>query len=108
MDTPADYKNAGICNLVAGIVNVGLAGIWVLSLIWVCVGLLWLVPMAIGAWQAWVGYQMMQEQRDPNARNAALVGMVVSVVNCNLIALACSVVGWVMLDKPEVKAWLEG
>jgi hypothetical protein len=108
MDAPKAYKDGGVAVLVSGIFNVMTAGIWVLSLFWICIGFFWLIPMAIGAWQAWVGYQMMQGQPNGQAKTASIAGIVAGVLNLNPIGIIGAIFGMMACDKPETRAFLEG
>lgn len=107
MEAPKAYKDSGVAIMVSGIFNVMTSGIWVLSLFWICIGFFWLIPMAVGAWQAWVGYQVMQGQPNANAKNASIAGIVAGVLNMNPIAIAGGVFGMMGVDKPESVAFLE-
>lgn len=107
MDIPNDYKTAGILNLVGGGLTLLVSGLYFLSLIWVCVGVVYLVPMAMGAWQAYVGFNMNNGQPQGQAKTAAIVGIVSGVLTFNIIALIASVVAMMNVNKPEVAGWLE-
>ena len=107
MEAPTEYKTAGTILLVGGILNILTAGVWILSFIWVCIGIMWIVPLAIGAWQAFVGYKAMNGEVQPSAKMAGIAGIVAGVFNLNPLAIAAGVVGMLNVDKPEAKAFLE-
>ncbi len=107
MEAPKEYKDAGAMLMFGGALNIITAGIWVLSLIWVCIGIMWLVPMAVGAWQAFVGWKMYSGEVQGTSKIAAIAGMVSAFFNLNPIAFVCGLLGMLNVDKPDAKAFLE-
>ena len=108
MDAPKSYRDAGLMHLVAGILNFITAGVWVLAWIWLCVGVLWLVPMALAAWQAYVGYEMQAGRRVGQAGNMAIVGIVISFFNFNIFAIVLSALALLRSREPDVAGYLSG
>lgn len=107
MEAPKEYKDGGLAILVSGVFNIMTAGIWILTLIWVCVGILWVIPLAIGCWQAFVGLQVYQGKPQPSAKMAAIAGIVAGVFNVNPIAILGGVLGMMNVGKEEAVAFLE-
>lgn len=107
MEVPNDYKMAGLLNLIGGALNIMTASVWVLSLIWVCVGVLWIVPVLMGAWQAYVGFTMNTGTPTGQGKIAAIVGLVAGLFNFNPLTILLAIVVIVQLGKPEVAGWLE-
>jgi hypothetical protein len=107
MEAPKAYKDGGTAIMISGILNIMTGGVWFLSLFLVCVGFMWLIPMGIGAWQGWVGYQMMQGKPQPSGKMAAIAGIVAGMFNFNPLAIVGAVVGMMSADKPESIAFLE-
>jgi hypothetical protein len=92
--------------MVGGVLNAVTSFFWFISLIWVCVGIFWLVPLAVGAWQAWVGYQMNSGQRQPSAKMAAIAGLVSGVFAMNPIPIVASLLAMTKVQKPEIVGYL--
>ncbi len=108
MDAPKSYKDAGMFNLIAGLLNVITAGVFVLALFWMCVGFLWLIPLGAGIYQTWLGFQMQSGTHTPGARNVGLIGLIASVLNFNVIAVALSFIAMKKAGDPEVTGYLAG
>src|SRR5687767_2493634 len=98
---------AGLMNMIAGALNIMVGGLWVLSLIWVCIGIFWLVPLGLGVFQVMVGMAMNNGQPKDNAKMATMLGLLASLFNFNLIGLAVGAFAFMNLGKPEVAGWLE-
>lgn len=103
---PESYKQAGLGNVVGGVLNVLTAGVWFISLIWVCVGILWLVPMALGAAQAWFGYQMHEGKPVENGKLWGIIGIVCGLFNFNPISTVASVLAMMKAGEPDSIAYL--
>ena len=111
MDIPQPYKNAGICNLVAGVFNIALGGIWSLSLLASLVGIclmpVTLIAMGIGAWQCWVGYRMFSGERVQSG-TAAIIGGITGLLMLGFPAAALSAGAFMLAGDPTAKDYLEG
>lgn len=112
MDVPQPYKNAAMCNIVGGLFNIAVNGLWALSLISSCVGIV-VVPlpaivMAIGAWQAWVGLKMNNGERVENAAMVALVGAVVGFFSLSWLSTGLGVFSYLQAQDAESVAYLQG
>ncbi|MEZ4237519.1 MAG: hypothetical protein R3F59_15510 [Myxococcota bacterium] len=107
MEVPAPYKTAGLVNLVCGGFGVMVNLMWVLAMIWVCVGILWLIPAAASGYQAYIGWQMYNGEPSPAAKNAAIAGIVAGVFGFNIVSLAGSAFAMMQVGNDEVKGWLE-
>ncbi len=107
MEVPAPYKTAGICNLISGALGVMFNLMWVLSLIWVCIGVFWLIPAAAHGYQAWIGWQMYNGEPSPAAKNAAIAGIVGGIFGFNIFSIGLSGFAFMQVGTDEVKGWLE-
>jgi hypothetical protein len=58
-EPPSTYRVAGGLMIGSGLMNGGLALVWVLSLGLMCVGLLWIVPFAVAVGEVLVGLLMV-------------------------------------------------
>lgn len=108
MEMPQEYKTAGIVNLVSGVLNILTAGVWILTFIWFfCVGLIWIVPLGLGAYQAFIGFQQMNGTRTNQGKIAGICGAVAGLCNFNPLPAILGVGGFVMSGNQKVTAWLE-
>ncbi len=106
MEVPAEYKNAGLGNLIGG----ALGALASLSIVvaTLCFGFWYLIFAAAHAWQAYVGWQMYNGERVPSAKTASIVGLVCGIFGFNIFAIAGSGFAFMMLGKPEAQGYLEG
>lgn len=100
MEVPQAYKTAAIVNLVSAGISLFFSLMWLLA----CWGV---VPMAIAGFQAWIGWQMYQDEPTPHARNAAIAGIAAGVLSCNVFSLAGSIFALLQVQEDDVKGWLE-
>ena len=107
MEMPQEYKTAGIVNLVGGVLNILTAGVAIITLIWFCVGVLWIVPLALGGFQAFIGFQQMNGTRTGQGKIAGICGAVAGLCNLNPLPTLLGVGGFVMSGNEKVTAWLE-
>ena len=101
MDAPALYKTAAMCNLISGGLNV-LVG---LMYLFVCYGII-IIPL--GGWQLMVGMKMNNGEKDGNAKNSLIAGIVAGVLTFNILSIAVAAYGFMQLGDDEVVGWLEG
>lgn len=101
-----------MCNIVAGVFNVMVNGMWILALISSCFGVV-LIPVplvlaAVGGWQAYVGLQMNSGQRVPQAAAAAMAGAITGFFSLSWVSLALGIFAYLQVNDPDAKAFLEG
>lgn len=101
MDAPAPYQTAALCNLVSGGFNVFVGLVYLMA----CYGIL-VIP--IGAWQIMVGLKMKNGEKDPNAKNSLIAGIVAGLITFDIIALGAAAFGFMQMGQEEVVGWLEG
>jgi hypothetical protein len=92
MIPPNDYKNAGIFMTIAGVLNAFTAFVWFISLVWVCVGVMWLIPMFVAFAEIGVGVMVLTGKR---------VGQIKAIAN------VLEILATVHLGKPTVQEFLE-
>lgn len=112
MDAPQPYRTAAICNIVGGLFNILVNGMWILALISSCFGVV-LIPVplvlcGVGAWQAYVGMQMNGGQRVPNAAMVAMVGAITGFFSLSWLSLGLGIFAYLQVNDPDAKAFLEG
>jgi hypothetical protein len=103
---PQDYKTAGVLMLVSGITNIIASAVLILVLVWICIGAFWFLTLAGAIFELIVAVSVMQGQRNHNAKTAAIIGLVTSVLCGNMIGIGCEIFALVTLGKPEVDAFL--
>ncbi len=111
VDAPANYKNAGIANLIgAGLTIMWSLGVMLslaLSLFGLCFAPVYLVWLGIACWQAFVGWKMYQGEAVANAKTASLAGAIGSFLSGNLLAAAGGAFAVLQCNTPEVAGWIE-
>ncbi len=105
MEAPQAYKNAGIANLISG----GLTVLWSLLglLSTMCMGVTFFLSAALGAFAAYIGWQMYQGQVTPQAKVGSIVGIVAGLFGCNIISIGLSAFAMMQLGDEQVAGWLE-
>ncbi len=91
------YRVAGALMLLSSLWNMVMSAIWFFSLIWVCVGVFWLVPGLLAVVYAGVGIYMLATgaQVKPIAF-APAIGLLISLMNFNFLGMAIDVVALIM------------
>ncbi|MEQ1572297.1 MAG: hypothetical protein ABMA64_42125 [Myxococcota bacterium] len=105
MEVPANYKNAALCNLAGGILNI-LGGASLL-LATMCFGIWFAIGVFAGGYQAWIGWQMFQGTPVPSGKTAAIAGLVGSLFGWNPLAFLASAGGFYLVGQEDVKGFLE-
>lgn len=105
-NAPPDYKTAGIFTLASGIVNILASLSWIGVLIWICIGVLWVVPLAAGIFEIIVGISAMNGQPAPHLKTASILGLVAGVFTGNPISIVLEILSLVWMNKPEVSGWM--
>ncbi|MEM9195057.1 MAG: hypothetical protein AAGF12_38150 [Myxococcota bacterium] len=105
---PQDYKTLGIFMLISGIMNVLVSISFVLVFIWICVGVVWILPLAGGIFEIVVAAQIMGGKPQPNAKTAAIMGLISGVICFNVIGIVLEILALVQLGKPEVAQYAQG
>lgn len=112
MDVPQTYKTAAACNIVGGALNLLVNGMWTISLIMSCMGVilapLSMIAMAIGAWQIMVGIKMNNGERVGNAEMVSIAGAVIGLFSFSWISLGTGAFAYLQLQDDESKLYLQG
>lgn len=103
---PDKFKTAGLLNIAGGVLTILASLMWILSLIWVCVGVVWFVPLAAAGFQLYIGVQQQSGKPTPQGKIAAIVGIVSALCCFNFFGVAISVGAFVMSGGPEVDEFL--
>ncbi len=107
MERPNEYNWAAISLLVSGIFNIWFGAILGLSLLMLCCGVFWLIPMAIGVLEVVTAARMLAGQRVHSVVPVAGLGLAASVMNFNVIGLAGEVIALALCSSPPIGKWLE-
>ena len=79
------YRVSGGAMVLSGLFNGILSFIWFLSLVWVCVGVLWLVPLVLAAANVGVGIMMLVTGKQYRLTAfAPFFGLIASICNFNM------------------------
>ena len=103
---PDDYKTAGILMMVSGGITMISAVAWIVSLLIVCVGVAWVVPLVVGGLEVYVGLQMWQGKPQKRAALLSICGLISALCCLNLLSVLLEVLVQVWLRKPGVGEWL--
>lgn len=81
------YRVSGALMFLSGLLNAFTSFIWFITMIWVCVGVLWLIPMAIAALQVIGGLVMLATGRKIKLLAfIPLLGPIASICNFQFFA----------------------
>jgi hypothetical protein len=105
-EPPSPYRVAGALMIVSGLLNGGLAVVYVLSLAFVCVGLLWIVPLALAIGEALVGLLMVLGVPMRFGTVAAVAGIVNGALLFDAPAVAMQVLAMMFLNHDEARRFV--
>ncbi|MDP2305401.1 MAG: hypothetical protein Q8P18_05195 [Pseudomonadota bacterium] len=108
MQAPKSYTDAGALTILSGVMNVLVGGLLCLSLLMLCVGVFWVIPMGVGVFQIVVGISMQKGQRSSAAGYIGIVGLIAGVFNFNPLAIGAAVLAMLKVKEPEVAGYLSG
>jgi len=107
MQPPADYKTSGTFMLIAGILTLLASLGWILGLIWICVGVFWILPLVAAIFEIIMGAGAMSGQPKPQIKTVSILGLVAAVLCGNVVGIVLEILALVNLSKPEVDSWLQ-
>ncbi|MBN1334468.1 MAG: hypothetical protein JXB39_00750 [Deltaproteobacteria bacterium] len=108
MQAPSDYKTSGLFMILSGALTILASLGWIGGLIWVCVGALWVFPLAMGIFEVVTGLAVYKGQYKANAKTVSILGIVAALLCGNVIGIVLEILSVVQLGKPEVAAWMAG
>jgi len=106
MNAPSDYKTSGLFMLISGALTILASLGWIGGLIWVCVGALWVLPLAMGVFEIITGLAVYQGTFKANAKTVSILGIVAALLCGNVIGIVLEILAVVNFGKPEVAAWM--
>jgi hypothetical protein len=80
--------------------------IWILTLIWLCVGVIWVLPLAAAIFEIVVGVAVMNGQYKPNAKTISILGLISAICCINIIGIVLESLSLANHGKPEVANWM--
>ena len=106
VDMPNDYKNGGIVMLIAGVINLMVAGLWLVSSLCLCVNSFATVATAfveigVGASIVFGGTKIK------SAKVIPIVGLVGALLSLSMMGAGLEAFALILMGKPEVQEWLE-
>ena len=105
-ETPSTYRLSGLLMIGSGLMNAGLAAIWVLSLGLLCIGLLWIVPMAVAFGEVVVGLLLVLGVPVRFGPVAAVAGIVNGTLLFSPPAVVMQVLALVFLNHDESRRFV--
>ncbi len=108
VQTPMEYQISGMLMVVPGLSTVIIPSIYVLGLVWICVGFLWFIPMFVAFAEIVVGAMVVAGVRVPGIQVMPILGLVNSIFLCNIWAALFEGVAAVLQFQPSVRGYLEG
>jgi len=105
MEMPNDYKNAGIAMLIAGLINMLVAGLFILSSFCLCLNSWLTVLTAIG--EIAVGGMILSGNMVPQAKVVSIAGLVGAMLSFSMMGVGLEALALMMLGKPEVEEYLK-
>jgi hypothetical protein len=105
------YRVSGAMMVISGLFNGLMSCLWVLSFIWVCVGVFWFIPMILALAEIVIGIVMIATGRQVKLTAfAPFLGLVASMCNMNLfgstfdlIAIALGIGGFVVSNQAALE-----
>ena len=105
------YRVSGGMTLLSGLFNGLLSAIWFLSMIWVCVGVFWLIPMAIALAQVLLGGLMLATGKQFKLTAfVPMLGIVASMCNFNffgsvldIVAICLGIGGFATYNQNQIE-----
>lgn len=95
------HKAAGVLMILSGISTVCLALVLFLILALAGVGVFWLFPIYIGIREIITGIQLSSGTVPKGASGHAILGIVGSVLTCNVVGLICEIIATVLITSNE-------
>jgi hypothetical protein len=90
---------AGVSMIVSGVLTAtasfGIVATWG----WICVGLPWLVPMAVGVGEVVVGASIIGGTPRPSVKTVSTAGILAALVSFNLVGVLLEIVAQILLGK---------
>jgi hypothetical protein len=105
MDIPNDYKNSGILMLIAGIMNMIVAAIWMASSLCLCVNSWFTLVVAFA--EIGVGAMILSGSKLPQAKIVSILGIVGGILSFSMMAVGLEVFATILLGKPEVEEYFK-
>lgn len=91
----------GALMIVSGASTVIMAGLLFLTFVWVCVGVLWLVPLAVGVAEIAVGYRILGRRPPRVARIVSVLGILAALSCMNVLGVILEGAALVVTDRPR-------
>lgn len=103
---PMEYQISGVLMLISGLFNGLISMIYVFMLIWVCVGVIWLIPALIALGEVIVGLMVLTGARVPGVQVVSALGILNAIMLCNIWGAVMEGVAIVLQIQPKVTGYL--
>lgn len=97
--TASNSTLAGALMIGSGVLTIMAAFGWFIGLIWVCVGVLWLIPLAVGVAEVFVGAAIMGGTPSERVRTVSVLGILAALFCGNLLGVVLEVTALVVMAK---------
>lgn len=99
---------AGAMMIASGLFTVIASGALFLSFVWVCVGIVWLVPLVVGIGEMMVGAAIMGGEPTPRVRLVSVLGILAALACGNLLGVGLEIGSLVFAANARRAGYLEG
>ncbi len=103
---PVQYQVSGVLMLMSGLFNGFLAFIWFIGFIWLCIGIMWLIPMAVACGEVFLGILVLAGVRVPGVQVMSILGAVNSMLLFNMWGAVMEGIAAVLQFQPQVTEYL--
>ncbi|MEZ4316591.1 MAG: hypothetical protein R3F61_03785 [Myxococcota bacterium] len=105
---PVQYQISGVLMVISGFFNGFLSLMWFVMLVWVCIGVMWLIPLVVACCEVVVGILVLAGVRVPGVQVVSVLGAVNSMFLFNMWGAMMEGIAAVLQFQPAVGAYLEG
>ena len=105
---PVQYQISGGLMLISGLFNGFLSLLWFVMLIWVCVGVMWLIPFAMACVEITVGILVLAGVRVPGVQVVSILGGINSLFLFNMWGTVMEMIAAVLQFQPVVTGYIAG
>ncbi|MCB9676592.1 MAG: hypothetical protein H6737_15860 [Alphaproteobacteria bacterium] len=105
---PVQYQISGVLMLISGFFNGFLSLMWFVMLIWLCVGVMWLIPLTVACVEIVIGILVLAGVRVPGVQVVSILGAINSMFLFNMWGAIMEGIAAVLQFQPQVTGYLEG
>jgi hypothetical protein len=99
---------AGVLMILSGLLTTVASAGFFLTFVWVCVGIVWLVPLAVGLMEIGIGAAILGGRPTPRVRLVSAAGIVSALACGNVIGVALEIGSLVLQARARDPELLTG